>query len=99
MTTTTNSAIVLRRAVSSDAAALDRLAQLDSARLSGGQHLLAERDGVLVAAVAVPSGAVIADPFTPTADAVELLHEWAAQRTARPPRRMARRRRVAVAGH
>jgi hypothetical protein len=97
MTTVSNSSIVLRRAVYSDAAALDRLAQLDSKRLSGGQHLLAERDGVLVAAVAVPSGDVIADPFSPTADAVELLHEWAMQRTARPPRRLARRRRFALA--
>jgi len=31
----------------------DRLAQLDSKRLPGGPHLLVERDGALVAAVAV----------------------------------------------
>jgi hypothetical protein len=97
MTTTSSSSIVLRRAVSSDAAALDRLAQLDSKRLPDGPHLVAERDGELVAAVAVPSGVVVADPFMPTADAVELLREWATQRTARPPRRRARRRRFAVA--
>jgi hypothetical protein len=97
MTTASSSSIVLRRAVSSDAAALSRLAQLDSARLPRGPYLLAERDGALVAAVAVPSGVAFADPFTPTADAVELLRKWATQRTARPPRRWARRTRLAVA--
>jgi hypothetical protein len=97
MTTASSSSIVLRRADSSDVAALDRLAQLDSKRLPAGPYLLAERDGALVAAVAVPSDVVFADPFTPTADAVELLGEWATQRTARSPRRRARRRRFAVA--
>ena len=97
MTTSSSSSIVMRRAISSDAAALDRLAQLDSQRLPAGPHLVAERDGVLVAALAQPSGATIADPFTPSADAVELLRQWAAQRTALPPRRFARRPRFALA--
>jgi hypothetical protein len=97
MTTASSSSISLRRAVSSDAAALDRLAQLDSQRLSSGTHLVAESDGVLIAAMAQPSGIVIADPFTPTADAVALLREWARQRTVIAPRRSLRRARVALA--
>jgi hypothetical protein len=96
MTTASSSSISLRRAVSSDAAALDRLAQLDSQRLPAGSHLIAERDGVIIAALAQPSGATIADPFVPSADAVALLHQWAKQRTALP-RRRAFRPRVAVA--
>jgi len=96
MTTASSSSISLRRAVSSDAAALDRLAQLDSQRLPSGTHLV-ESEGVLIAAVAQPSGIVIADPFTPTADAVALLREWAKQRTAVAPRRSLRRPRVALA--
>lgn len=96
MTTASSSSISLRRAVSSDAAALDRLAQLDSQRLSAGTHLIAERDGEIIAALAQPSGATIADPFVPSADAVALLRQWAKQRTALP-RRSVFRPRVAVA--
>ena len=97
MTTATNSSIVLRRADSSDAAALERLAQLDSKRLPAGPHLVAERDGVLVAALAQSSGVAVADPFVPTADAVDLLVEWARERTARAPRGLARRARPVLA--
>ena len=90
-----SSSISLRHAVSTDAAALDRLAQLDSKRLPAGSHLVAERDGELIAAIAQPSGIVIADPFTPSADAVALLRQWATQRTT-SPRRIARRPRFAL---
>jgi len=96
MTTASSSSISLRRAVSSDAAALHRLAQLDSKHLPSGAHLVAEREGVLIAALAQPSGATIADPFVPSADAVALLRQWAKQRTALP-RRSIRRPRVAIA--
>ena len=97
MTTASSSSIVLRRARSSDAGALDRLAQLDSKRLPSGSHLIAERDGVLIAALAQPSGVTVADPFVPSADAVALLRQWARQRTALPRRRSLRRARVAIA--
>jgi hypothetical protein len=97
MTTSSSSSIVLRRALSSDAPALDRLAQLDSQRLPSGTHLVAERDGALIAALAQPSGATIADPFTPSADAVDLLRQWAKQRTVFPPRRAIRRPKFALA--
>jgi hypothetical protein len=74
--TTADTAIVLRRAVPADAAALGRLATLDSRRLPAGPHLVAERDGVPIAALALPSGIAFSDPFTPTADALELLRRW-----------------------
>ena len=96
MTTSSSSSISLRHAVSSDAEALDRLAQLDSKRLPAGNHLVAERDGELIAAISQPGGVAFADPFTPSADAVALLHQWAKQRTA-TPRRTARRPRFALA--
>jgi hypothetical protein len=96
--TTDATAIVLRRAVPADAPALDRLAQLDSRRLPAGPHLVAERDGALVAGLAQPSGVTFSDPFTPTADAIGLLRRWAQERTALPPRRIALRRpRLAAA--
>src|SRR4051812_44373994 len=97
MTTSSSSSIVLRRADSSDAAALDRLAQLDSKHLPAGAHLVAEREGVLIAALAQPSGIVAADPFTSSADAVDLLRQWARQRTALPRPRTIRRPRFALA--
>jgi hypothetical protein len=58
---------------------LERLARMDSARPPTGPVLLAELSGVAVAARALRSGAVVADPFTPTADAVALLDMRARQ--------------------
>ena len=66
--------VIIRPAIGSDGAALNRLAALDSARVPRGQLLVAESDGALVAAHAPRSGATIADPFRPTAEVVELLH-------------------------
>jgi hypothetical protein len=77
----TATAITLRTAVAADANELGILAVLDSSTLSPGQQLVAERDGRIVAAVSVDSGAVIADPFLPTAEAVELLSQWRRQRS------------------
>ena len=83
--TTDDTAIVLRRAVPADTAALDRLANLDSRRLPAGPHLVAERDGVLIAALALPSGTAFSDPFTPTADALQLLRQWGQSGEDRAP--------------
>jgi len=83
--TTDATAIVLRRAVPADATALDRLAKLDSRRLPAGPHLVAEREGALIAALALPSGVAFSDPFTPTADALELLRRWGQSREVRAP--------------
>jgi len=65
--------LLIRPASGSDVAALKRLAELDSAHVPGGELLVAETDGALVAAHAPASGATIADPFRHTAGVVELL--------------------------
>lgn len=97
--TTDDTALVLRPAVPADADALQRLAQLDSRHLPAGPHLVAERDGALIAALAQPSGIAVADPFTPSADAVALLRRWDRERAAAAPRRATLRRpRLATAG-
>jgi hypothetical protein len=56
-----------------DAAALRELAMLDSAAPLRGSVLLAELDGAVIAAASLEGGAVIADPFTPSAYAVRML--------------------------
>lgn len=67
------STITIRTAGPADERMLDRLAALDSALRPSGWMLLAEVEGEPWAAVDVGSGAVIADPFRPTADLVALL--------------------------
>jgi len=66
-------ALLVRPAAAADLPALTRLAALDSALAPTGDVLLAESCGRLVAALSADTGAVVADPFTPTADIVELL--------------------------
>jgi hypothetical protein len=77
--------LTIRRATPTDLPALKRLASLDSQRLTPGPHLVAERSGSLIAAVDIHDARWFADPFQPTADAVSLLQERAAQLTAREP--------------
>lgn len=69
----------LRLIAPEDARALARLAALDSQAPPDGPTLAAEVRGELWAAVALDTSAVIADPFRPTADLVELLRERRAQ--------------------
>jgi hypothetical protein len=69
----TDKTLTIRRADSSDTAALYRLAALDSAYPPTGDALLAEVGGELWAAVEVDSGAAIADPFRPSGELVDLL--------------------------
>ena len=69
----TTDTIVIRRARAADAPILTRLAALDSRPVPGADSLIAELDGVAVAALDLADGAVVADPFAPTADVVELL--------------------------
>lgn len=76
---TPSSPITVRPAARGDAAALDRLAQLDSVRPLGGQVLVAEAHSMLVAAVSLDDGRAAADPFLSTADAVAVLQMRAAQ--------------------
>jgi hypothetical protein len=90
--------LVLRRATADDAAALTRLARLDSAPRPRGDLLVAEVEDEIVAAVPFDGGRAIADPFRPTADVVELLRvraERFAPRRTRTPRARLPRLRVA----
>jgi hypothetical protein len=96
--------LTIRMAVSADAEALRRLAQLDSAPLPGpSPMLIAEVAGELRAAVPLYGGSEIADPFHPTAELVVLLRERTRQiapprrRSARRVRWPARMRRSAIA--
>ena len=83
----------LRRAGPTDDALLRCLAELDSTRSLQQPVLLAEHDGVAVAALSVADGRVAADPFQPTAEAVALLRLRVAQlETARRASRPGLRR-------
>jgi hypothetical protein len=64
--------VVIRAARGSDGRVLEDLARLDSQRPLTGDVLVAEQDGVVVAALA--GDRTIADPFRLTADLVALLH-------------------------
>jgi hypothetical protein len=52
---------------------LERLAALSERSLHGGDWIVADVDGVAVAAVAVDDGTTLYDPFRPTSQAVSLL--------------------------
>jgi hypothetical protein len=62
-----------------DRGAIDRVAGRDSAAVPAGELLGAELDGALVAAMSIDDGRVVADPFTPSAEAVVLLRRRVAQ--------------------
>jgi hypothetical protein len=85
--------LTIRMAVSADAAALSRLAELDSAPPPEPVPMLvAEVGGELRAALPLDGGPAIADPFQWTAELVTLLAERARQLAQpRPPRRAALR--------
>jgi hypothetical protein len=75
---TASRALTLRTARPDDDLALRRLAQLDSSRPPTGPVLLAVVGSEPVAALSVETGAVVADPFRPTADVVAVLRQAAA---------------------
>ena len=84
-----------------DAAALARLAALDSAVAPAAPVLVAEVDGELWAAHSLVTQQIVADPFRPTAQLVALLAMRAAQlRAAQEPGaavgRLLRRARTAL---
>jgi hypothetical protein len=85
MTSSTDT-ITIRRAGPSDLAPLDRLARLDSQRLTPGPHLVAVADDRIIAAVDLHDGRWIADPFELTEQVVELLQERAGHITSPAPR-------------
>jgi hypothetical protein len=86
--------ITIRRSRPADESALAALAAVDSASALRGERLVAEVDGRLVAALSTSDGRVVADPFLPSAGAVELLRVRAANAGGRG--RAARRRRLAL---
>jgi hypothetical protein len=79
--------ITIRRATPADLRALDRLASLDSQRLTPGPHLVALAGERIIAAVDLHDDRWIADPFELTDNVVELLKERAGHITAPAKRR------------
>jgi hypothetical protein len=72
--------ILIRPAHTGDVDALARLAALDSKRALEGSVVVAEADGVLLAALDTENGKAIADPFKPTGGIVEMLNAHAGRR-------------------
>jgi hypothetical protein len=75
--TATARSLTIRYAVSEDADALRRLAQLDSARPLQGTVLVAEVAGEPWAAISLDDFHAVADPFRPSGELVWLLVERA----------------------
>ncbi|MBV9416813.1 MAG: hypothetical protein JO363_17655 [Solirubrobacterales bacterium] len=90
--------ITIRRDAVSDAAALRRIADLDSSEVPAAPLLLAAVDGEVRAAVSLSTGAVVADPFHDTAVIVELLTAYAAHERADRRTRLRGRIRRAFGG-
>jgi hypothetical protein len=67
--------LILRRSTALDAAAIDRLVELEEAEPVVGESLVAELDGTVVAAVALADGRAVADIFRPTAELVRMLRD------------------------
>jgi hypothetical protein len=78
--------VALRLCTVHDDDALERLAQLEGRRLPRGRFIVAEVDGVVVAAQPLAGGAPLADPFWATAPLLPLLRLRARQLT-QPERR------------
>jgi hypothetical protein len=81
------STLTLRPAGPGDKAEVARVAELDSRRPPTSPTMVAELDGRLVAAISLDDGAVVADPFEPTADIVHALR-LRREQLSRPPRRV-----------
>ncbi|MGH2954376.1 MAG: hypothetical protein ACRDK9_10235 [Solirubrobacterales bacterium] len=86
--------VTVRMATATDLAAIARVAERDSRPAPPGPHLVAERDGVVEAVLSLRTAAVVADPFRPTAELVELLRLRA--RSLRDRERPRRARRIGV---
>ena len=87
----TATSVSIRRAGPHDAPALHRLAALDSAAPLRGEVLMAEADGVVLAALSLSDGSAVADPFSPTAELVALLRLRRGQMCASDPPSRGRR--------
>jgi hypothetical protein len=76
----TRTTLTIRHANVADASDLARLAAVDSAVPLTGEALVAFVDGEPWAAIELDTGAVVADPFRPSGELVDLL-----RLRARPP--------------
>ena len=85
-----NNAITIRRSTTGDAAAVARIAALDSGRAPDGDAMLAFVGGELRAVLPLDGGRPLADPFHRTAELVELL------RHSVEPGRAQRKRRIGL---
>ena len=65
--------ITIREATAADVFALRRLAALDDRPALRGTALVAEEQDELRAAIDIETGRVIANPFAPTAELVDML--------------------------
>jgi hypothetical protein len=72
-------AVVLRLCCVHDDEALDGLAQLEGVSTPAGRFVVAEVDGIVVAAYPLGIGTPLADPFRPTAHLMPLLELRARQ--------------------
>jgi len=93
----TTDSIAIRPFADSDARAVREVAQRDSSVVPAGMLLVAEVGGRVRAALSLDTGEVVADPFAPSAELVDLLRARARQLNGRvAPRRrhglLARRR-------
>jgi hypothetical protein len=77
--TTTEALLTIRRARPEDARVLRDLAALDSARPLAGDALVAESAAGPIAALELGTGRGVADPFVPSAAAIEVLRVRAGQ--------------------
>jgi hypothetical protein len=81
------SSVTLRAGGAEDDGPLARLAALDSSKPLAGPVLVAEVGGEVLAALSLRDGAVVADPFHPTAALAELLRTYSHQPALRAARR------------
>jgi hypothetical protein len=96
---TNSSTIALRTATDRDAAILAKLAELDSAPPLHAPAVVALVDGRPVAAASLSDASVVADPFMPTADVVELLQAHVAATASAAETRSRRIRRPRLGAH
>lgn len=91
---TPDTSVAVRMLTTADASELERLVQLEGREAPAGRLLGGEVGGRLVAVVSIDSSGVLADPFSRSADAVELLKLRLRQLGGtRRPRPFGRRRR------
>ena len=84
----TSSSLSLRPATSADDGAVAYLSELDEAERLTGSVLVAFHGDRAVAAMSLDDGRTVADPFTRTADVVDLLRLRARQERSGSARRL-----------